>query len=99
MTDHILKVWKHWHLERADNDIAWLLFDKQDSSVNVLSAEVLEELDEVLSELETEGSKPRVLALRSVKAAGFCMGADISEFSTLKSEGEVVEKLSRPRTR
>ncbi|WP_148863525.1 3-hydroxyacyl-CoA dehydrogenase NAD-binding domain-containing protein [Marinobacter fonticola] len=85
--------WKHWHLSRDANDIAWLLFDKQDASANVLSADVLEELDAVVSQLESD--KPRALALRSIKASGFCMGADISEFKELTSEEDVVEKLTR----
>lgn len=85
--------WKHWHLSRDANDIAWLLLDKQDANANVLSAEVLEELDAVVSELEND--KPRALALRSIKASGFCAGADISEFKELGSESEVIEKLTR----
>lgn len=111
MTGHILKAlstremalgpfetgdkgnWKHWHLKRDDNDIAWLFFDKQDTSANVLSADVLEELDSILYELERD--EPRALALRSTKPAGFCMGADITEFDALKSEDEAIEKLSR----
>jgi 3-hydroxyacyl-CoA dehydrogenase/enoyl-CoA hydratase/3-hydroxybutyryl-CoA epimerase len=85
--------WKHWRLRRDDNDVAWLLFDKQDASVNVLSTDVLEELRGIVDGLEKD--PPQGLVLRSVKPGGFCMGADISEFSRVESESDVVEILTR----
>ncbi|TVP58163.1 MAG: fatty-acid oxidation protein subunit alpha [Halomonadaceae bacterium] len=83
---------EHWHLSLDQNDIAWLIFDKKDASANVLSAAVLDELRELVQTLENE--KPRGLALRSVKKTGFCMGADIHEFSALTTESQVIDKLS-----
>jgi len=82
----------HWQLQRDDNDLAWLIFDKKDTGANVLSAEVLEELGKIVGELEH--NPPKGLVLRSTKATGFCLGADISEFSELKSETGVVDKLT-----
>lgn len=87
------ETWKHWHLSRDANDVAWLLLDKENASANVLSGDVLEELDLVVNDLEINA--PKALALRSVKSSGFCVGADISEFKDLKSEFEAVEKLTR----
>ncbi len=84
---------KHWHLMRDDNDIAWLILDKKDSSANVLGVEVLDELGKIVDELEKDA--PKGLVLRSVKASGFCMGADISQFTELESESDVVDKLTR----
>lgn len=85
--------WHHWRLARDSQDVAWLLFDKADSSVNVLSADVLEELGQVLDELQKD--LPKGLVLRSAKRGSFCVGADIKEFRHLTSEGEVNEKLTR----
>lgn len=85
--------WQHWHLDRSGNDVAWLIFDKKDAGANVLSAGVLEELGEIVGELESK--PPKGLVLRSTKPTGFCLGADISEFTELKSESEVAEKLTR----
>ena len=85
--------YRHWRLDRDSRDIAWLILDKADSSANVLSGEVLEELGRIVDELE--GNLPKGLVLRSAKASGFCMGADISEFRELASESEVVDKLGR----
>lgn len=84
--------WKHWQLKHDDEGIAWLLLNKSDSSVNVLSAEVLEELSQVLNELES--NLPKALVLRSGKTGSFCVGADIKEFRHLHSESEVKDKLS-----
>lgn len=84
--------WQHWHLERDGNDVAWLIFDKKDAGANVLSAGVLEELGKIVGALENNA--PKGLVLRSTKSTGFCLGADISEFSDLQSESEVVEKLT-----
>ncbi|MCR8913127.1 fatty-acid oxidation protein subunit alpha [Marinobacter panjinensis] len=84
--------WQHWHLARDDKDVAWLIFDKKDAAANVLSAGVLEELGRIVEELESK--PPKGLVLRSTKPTGFCLGADISEFSKLESEAEVVDKLT-----
>lgn len=84
--------WQHWDLARDDKDVAWLIFDKKDSAANVLSAGVLEELGSIVEELESK--PPKGLVLRSTKSTGFCLGADISEFSELESESDVVDKLT-----
>ena len=84
--------WAHWWFERDSDDVAWLILDKKDASANVLSEDVLKELGEIVTELENK--TPKGVVVRSVKASGFCMGADISEFSELSSETEVVDKLT-----
>lgn len=84
--------WEHWLLERDSDDVAWLILDKKDASANVLSEAVLKELGEIVTELENK--TPKGVVVRSIKASGFCMGADISEFSELSSETEVVDKLT-----
>lgn len=84
--------WAHWWFERDSDDVAWLILDKKDASANVLSEAVLKELGEIVTELENK--TPKGVVVRSVKASGFCMGADISEFSELSSETEVVDKLT-----
>ena len=41
-----------FRLTRDADGVAWLLFDRADSSANTLSAEVIEGFDRVLAELE-----------------------------------------------
>jgi 3-hydroxyacyl-CoA dehydrogenase / enoyl-CoA hydratase / 3-hydroxybutyryl-CoA epimerase len=75
-----------WKLEQAADGIAWLSFDKPNTSANVLSAAVLAELNDYLARLEQE--RPRGLVLLSAKKSGFIAGADIREFIGIKDETE-----------
>ena len=72
---------KHWTLDTDDEGVAWLRFDKADASANVLSNEVMVELNSVIDTLSA--SPPRGLVLYSGKSNGFVMGADITEFTAV----------------
>ena len=74
---------KHWRQEEDAEGIVWWCIDKADASANVLSGEVLQELDGMLMPLER--NPPRGLVLYSGKRSGFVMGADINEFTTIDS--------------
>lgn len=82
----------HWRLETDRDNIAWVHFDKADSGTNVLSGDVLEELDLLLKNLSEE--KLQGLVILSDKKNGFIAGADIKEISRLKDPDEA-EKLIR----
>jgi len=71
----------HWQLRRDADGIAWATLERQGTSANTLSAEVLAELAQLLDELERQ--PPAGLVFRSGKDAGFIAGADIEEFSRL----------------
>jgi len=83
--------WQHWKLARDEKDIAWLFFDRQEASVNVLSQDAISELGVVLEYLESK--LPKGLVIRSAKASGFCAGANIEEFLGQSDEKEIVSKL------
>lgn len=83
----------HWRLSRDERDIAWLVFDQQGASANVLSSEVLGELEELVLKIREQA--PRAVVLRSAKKTSFCMGADISEFRDVTTESEVLSKLAK----
>jgi len=72
---------KHWNIETDDTGIAWICLDTADSGVNVLSAEVMIELEATLQSLAQ--NPPRGLVIYSGKKSGFIMGADITEFSAV----------------
>jgi 3-hydroxyacyl-CoA dehydrogenase/enoyl-CoA hydratase/3-hydroxybutyryl-CoA epimerase len=74
---------KHWNIETDDAGIAWICFDKADSAVNVLSAEVMIELEATLQSFAQ--NPPHGLVIYSGKKSGFIMGADITEFSAVTS--------------
>jgi 3-hydroxyacyl-CoA dehydrogenase/enoyl-CoA hydratase/3-hydroxybutyryl-CoA epimerase len=95
--------WKNWRLARDDDGIAWLLIDKQGSSANTLSEDVVRELGDVLSVIEND--PPKALVIRSAKRGGFIAGADVGEFrgsaapndveARLKLAHDVVDRLDR----
>ena len=78
--------WKHWRLETDSENLAWLTFDRAGTSTNTFSSEVLRELAEVCAQLTQQ--PPKGLAILSAKENGFAAGADIDEFTTLKSAEE-----------
>jgi 3-hydroxyacyl-CoA dehydrogenase/enoyl-CoA hydratase/3-hydroxybutyryl-CoA epimerase len=85
--------WKHWRLTLDADGIAWLLADRQDASANTLSAEVLAELDAVLTTIE--GNPPKGLVIRSAKASGFIAGADVTMFRGANDAGAVESEIAR----
>lgn len=83
----------HWKPEIDDQGILWLMLDKKDTVTNVLSAEVLLQLDSILDKLLTE--LPTAVIFRSAKSSGFIAGADINEFLQLSNHQEVLELIKR----
>jgi 3-hydroxyacyl-CoA dehydrogenase/enoyl-CoA hydratase/3-hydroxybutyryl-CoA epimerase len=70
--------YRHFKLTRDSDGVAWLLFDREGSSANTLSSDVIGELDTVLAALESQ--RPAGLVIRSAKKSGFIAGADVNEF-------------------
>jgi 3-hydroxyacyl-CoA dehydrogenase/enoyl-CoA hydratase/3-hydroxybutyryl-CoA epimerase len=85
--------YKNFKLTRDADGIAWLLFDREGSSANTLSADLIEELDKVLAELE--GQRPTGLVIRSAKKSGFIAGADVNEFRGATDPREVETEIGR----
>jgi 3-hydroxyacyl-CoA dehydrogenase/enoyl-CoA hydratase/3-hydroxybutyryl-CoA epimerase len=75
-----------WKLEVDADRIAWLTCDIPGTSTNVLSASVLQELAGKLTEIAA--LKPVGVVIRSAKASGFIAGADIKEFTALRTPEE-----------
>src|SRR5580700_9061033 len=72
-----------WKLEVDADRIAWLSCDIPGTSTNVLSASVLGELAGKLTEIAA--IKPVGVVVLSAKASGFIAGADIKEFTALRT--------------
>lgn len=73
----------HLRLERDWEGVAWLMLDRAGERVNTLSAELLDELAEVVDMLEAE--PPSGLVIASAKSEGFCAGADLDEVAAITS--------------
>src|SRR5580704_10323769 len=85
--------WANWRLRTDEDGIAWLLFDKKDSSANTLSEDVLTELNAVLEKIERD--RPRGLVIRSAKRSGFIAGADIAQFRGVTDPAQIETTLTR----
>ena len=84
---------RNWKQETDGENLAWLSFDKAGSSTNVLSAEVMAELDRVLDGIAAQ--KPRGLIIRSAKESGFIAGADVEEFTQIKDADDAMRMVRR----
>jgi 3-hydroxyacyl-CoA dehydrogenase/enoyl-CoA hydratase/3-hydroxybutyryl-CoA epimerase len=82
-----------WRYEQDGSGIASLWLDVPERSANTLSSAVLTELGTVLSGIEAR--PPRGLILRSGKPGGFIAGADVNEFTTLRSADEALVMIRR----
>jgi 3-hydroxyacyl-CoA dehydrogenase/enoyl-CoA hydratase/3-hydroxybutyryl-CoA epimerase len=83
---------RNWHMAIDEYQIAWLIFDRFESSTNVLSKEVLNELDHAIEYLEN--NLPKALILKSAKPDGFCAGADIEEFASIRNQEQALEHIT-----
>ncbi len=77
-----------WMLEYDPDGVAQLVFDTPGTGVNVLSRAALQELAGKLSAIAAQ--RPPGVILRSAKSSGFIAGADIKEFTTLRTPAEGV---------
>ena len=85
--------YKNWTIEKDEEDICWLHLDVENSSTNILRADVLNELSDILNDLAQ--SLPAGIIFVSDKSNGFIAGADINEFTVIKTVDEAREMLSR----
>jgi 3-hydroxyacyl-CoA dehydrogenase/enoyl-CoA hydratase/3-hydroxybutyryl-CoA epimerase len=83
---------RHWRPVADKNDIVWLHLDQQGTGANVLSREVLSELDAILTSVAERPPKGAVIC--SDKPSGFIAGADINEFKTLEDADQAAELIA-----
>ena len=79
---------RHWKLNVDGDHLAWLYFDRAGTTTNTFSKEVLRELGQIADHLKA--MPPKGLAILSAKENGFAAGADIDEFTALKSADEAI---------
>jgi 3-hydroxyacyl-CoA dehydrogenase/enoyl-CoA hydratase/3-hydroxybutyryl-CoA epimerase len=75
----------------VDRDhVGWLTFDRPDSSVNTLTPLLMQELDALLSQLESRIANGQIFALvvRSGKEGSFIAGADVEAIAALSSAAD-----------
>jgi 3-hydroxyacyl-CoA dehydrogenase / enoyl-CoA hydratase / 3-hydroxybutyryl-CoA epimerase len=79
----------NWTLEIDAERIAWLTCDMAGASTNVLSGAVVRELAAKLT--ESAALRPVGMVVQSAKRNGFVAGADIKEFSNIRTPTEGYE--------
>jgi 3-hydroxyacyl-CoA dehydrogenase/enoyl-CoA hydratase/3-hydroxybutyryl-CoA epimerase len=84
---------RHWQSHRDAEGVVWLRVDHAEASTNVLSREVLEELESLVDALMA--MPPAGLAIYSGKESGFIAGADIKEFPHIGTAREAYELTRR----
>lgn len=86
----------HWHPEIRDDGVVVLSLDRQDSSVNAMSQDVLLELGDLLERIALD--PPKGVVIQSLKKAGFIAGADLKEFQEFDRRGTVNDAIRRGQT-
>ncbi|HLB43462.1 MAG TPA: 3-hydroxyacyl-CoA dehydrogenase NAD-binding domain-containing protein [Gammaproteobacteria bacterium] len=86
------QTYKHWRLETDTDQVLWVYFDKQNTSVNVINYEVMVELTDIVDTL-TNDTAPIGVIIASAKKSGFIAGADITQFTKFKDIEESTEIL------
>jgi len=80
--------YRHWRLEFDMDQVCWLTLDRDGESANSLSKEVLNELEQIVTFLESE--PPAGLVLQSGKKGSFIVGADVREFDQVENVEQAV---------
>lgn len=83
--------YRHFQSQTDPAGLLWLWLDTEGSATNVLSSAVLEELDQIVTELETQ--PPSGLVIASAKPSGFCAGADVREFTQIDSREQALDLM------
>ena len=83
----------HWHPQIRDDGVVVLSLDRQDSSVNAMSQDVLLELGDLIERIGMD--PPKAVVIQSIKPAGFIAGADLKEFQEFDRRGTVNDAIRR----
>ena len=86
---------QNWNIEQHEG-VCLLTLNKIESSQNVLSAAILEELEQAVDKVGQ--LSPTGLIIQSGKENGFIAGADVSEFSKVESTEQAMGFVSHAHT-
>ncbi|MBA4696456.1 MAG: enoyl-CoA hydratase/isomerase family protein [Legionella sp.] len=87
--------YKHWNLQQDADQIIWLEINREDTTVNTINDEVLNELNTILDEILSSQPMAKGLIIYSGKEKGFIAGADVRAFSQFKTTEETVDFLRK----
>ena len=85
--------YKHLTLSRDSHGLLWLDLNVADKSANVLSNDVLDEIDTACDDIKAQSAKG--LIIHSSKSTGFVAGADIDHFRKVENEQQALEFIQK----
>lgn len=77
----------NWKVAVDEQGILWLGLDRQNSSVNSLNKDILQELASILDNLDAYHDAKSII-IYSLKKTGFIAGADVSQFTEIQTVDE-----------
>lgn len=83
--------YEHWNRHTDSQNICWLTLDRKGESVNSMNREVFNELDKILDDIKQKN--PAGVIIASAKKSGFIAGADIKQFTNLKTVDEAFDLI------
>lgn len=86
--------YKHWDLQQDKDHILWLGLNRNDTAVNTINEEVLDELNSLLQEVSQDKAAIGLI-IYSLKDKGFIAGADVKTFSQFKGSAQAVDFLQK----
>jgi 3-hydroxyacyl-CoA dehydrogenase/enoyl-CoA hydratase/3-hydroxybutyryl-CoA epimerase len=87
-----MQTYKNWWLETDSDQVIWLYFDKQNTSVNTMDREIMEELNDIIDSLANR-TDAKGLIIASAKKSGYIAGADIAQFTQFSDIDEAIHLL------
>ncbi|MBA2650251.1 MAG: enoyl-CoA hydratase/isomerase family protein [Legionella sp.] len=86
--------YKHWSLQKDQDNILWLGLDRQGMPINSINEEVLDELNSLLQEVALDTTAIG-LVIHSKKDKGFIAGADVHVISQFANPEAAVDFLQK----
>jgi len=90
----VMQIYKNWRLEVDGDNILWVYFDKENTSVNTIDKFVMEEFNSIINSISANPSYKGVI-IASAKKSGFIAGADITLFTKFKDIDESTQVLTQ----
>lgn len=84
--------YQNWQTNVDADQIAWLTLSKKDENVNSLDADIFNELEQILVQVD-QAKNLKAIIIQSGKSSGFIAGADIEKFLQLKTSDDAFKMI------
>ena len=93
----MMKRYENFRVTTDDRHVTTIALDVPGRPLNLLTQEVMEELEEIVRDLENDKTC-RLVIFQSDKESGFLAGADVSVIANIESAGHAVRLIERGQT-